>query len=291
MKRSAGEKVFDAGNTVFMILLMCATLYPFLYVLFASLSDPALVSQHRGLLLWPEGFSIEAYRLVFDNPMVLVGYGNTLIYVIGGTVLNMILTSMAAYALSRKKVMLGKPIMMAIVFTMFFSGGLIPTYLLVGDLGLVDTRWSMILPTAISAWNLIIMRTSFQGIPDSLEESAKIDGANDFTIFFRIIIPLSLPVMAVITLFYAVGHWNQYFNALVYLRDRDLFPLQLVLREILIQNSTDEFMTGISGGERHMIGETIKYATIIVATIPILFLYPMLQRFFVKGVLIGSLKE
>ncbi|NGP46291.1 carbohydrate ABC transporter permease [Bacillaceae bacterium SIJ1] len=283
--------MFDIFNACFMIVLMFATLYPFLYVLFASVSDPSQFSQHRGFLLFPLGFSVEAYKMVFDNPMLLISYSNTLFYVIVGTVINMFLTAMAAYGLSRKKVMLAKPIMLMIVFTMFFSGGLIPTYLLIGDLGLLDTRWAMILPTAISAWNLIIMRTSFQGIPDSLEESARIDGANDFTIFFRIIIPLSLPVLAVITLFYAVGHWNQYFNAMIYLRDRELFPLQLILREILIENSTDGMMQGVVAGDRFIIGETIKYATIIVATIPILFLYPFLQRFFVKGVLIGSLKE
>lgn len=182
------------------------------------------------------------------------------------------------------------PIMFLIVFTMFFNGGLIPTYLLVNNLGLLDSRWALIIPSAMSAYNLIIMRTSFQGIPVSLEESAKLDGANDFTVLFRIVLPLSMPVVAVMILFYGVGHWNSWFNALIYLRTRDLYPLQLILREILITNSTDSMMTGVGGADKMPIGETIKYATIIVATIPILLLYPFLQKYFVKGVMIGAIK-
>jgi putative aldouronate transport system permease protein len=181
--------------------------------------------------------------------------------------------------------------MFMIVVTMFFQGGLIPTYLLVSNLGLVDTPWAMIIPGAINTWNLIIMRTSFQAVPASLEESAKIDGANEWTIMWRIILPLSIPVMAVMVLFYAVGHWNAWFNAMIYLRDRNLYPLQLILREILITNSTDSMMTNASGVDKMPISETIKYATIMVATIPILVLYPFLQKYFVKGVMIGALKE
>jgi putative aldouronate transport system permease protein len=187
--------------------------------------------------------------------------------------------------------MLKNPIMMLIVFTMFFSGGLIPNYLLVSELGMLNTRWALIIPGAISTYNLIIMRTSFQGIPASLEESAKIDGANDFTILFRIILPLSLPIVSVMILFYGVSHWNAWFNALLYLRDRDLYPLQLVLREILITNSTDSMTTGASDIDKALISETIKYAAIIVATVPVLFLYPFLQKYFVKGVMIGAVKE
>lgn len=274
-----------------MLVLVFATLYPFLYVLFSSLSDPGLLAKNRGILYLPLGFTVKAYELVFQNPMIIVGYLNTIFYVVVGTTINILLTSIGAYALSRKNAMLTKPIMMFITFTMFFSGGLIPTYLLIGQLGMIDTRWALIIPNAISVWNLIIMRTSFKGIPDSLEESARIDGANDWTILFRIILPLSLPVIAVMILFYGVGHWNAYFDAMIYLRNNDLWPLQLVLREILIENSTDNFITGVGGGDRYPIGETVKYATIIVATLPILFLYPFLQKYFVKGVMIGSIKE
>lgn len=291
MKQSWGERLFDFGNVLFMIILILVTLYPFLYVLFSSVSDPSLLAQNTGILYKPLGLTFKAYKLVFDNPMITIGYMNTIFYVVVGTVINIFLTSIGAYALSRKNVMLAKPIMMMIVFTMFFSGGLIPTYLLINELGMLNTRWSLIIPNAISVWNLIIMRTSFKGIPESLEESAKIDGANDFTILIRIILPLSLPVIAVMILFYGVGHWNSYFSAMIYLRDNSLWPLQLVLREILITNSTDGFITGVGGGDRYPIGETVKYATIIVATLPILLMYPFLQRYFVQGVMIGSIKE
>jgi putative aldouronate transport system permease protein len=273
-----------------MILLSAVTVYPFLYVLFASLSDPSWVVQMRGLIWYPKGFTIEAYKLVFANPSILTGYVNTLIYVVFGTALNILMTSLGAYALSRQSVMWKNPLMFIIVFTMFFNGGLIPTYLLINELGMLDSRWALIIPSAMSAYNLIIMRTSFQGIPVSLEESAKLDGANDFTVLFRIVLPLSMPVVAVMILFYGVSHWNGWFNALIYLRTRDLYPLQLILREILITNSTDSMMTGVGGADKMPIGETIKYATIIVATVPILLLYPFLQKYFVKGVMIGAIK-
>ncbi|GGE49166.1 sugar ABC transporter permease [Pullulanibacillus camelliae] len=282
---------FNITNTIIMLTLIIVTIYPLIYVAFASVSDPAPLLQHRGILWKPFGWTWDAYKRVFANPMIVIGYGNTIFYVVVGTALNMILTILGAYALSRRKVMWSRPIMLGIVFTMFFSGGLVPRYLLVHDLGLLDTRWSLILPSAISAFNLIIMRTSFQGIPLSLEESARIDGANDFTILFRIVLPLSLPVIAVMTLFYAVYHWNSYFDALIFIRDRDLYPLQLVLREILVQNDTNNFTNGALGGDQYRIGETVKYAIIMVATLPILFLYPFLQKYFVKGVLIGSVKE
>ncbi|MCJ7839842.1 carbohydrate ABC transporter permease [Lederbergia sp. NSJ-179] len=292
IKQNLGERMFDFLNILFMIILIIVTLYPFLYVLFSSLSDPGLLAKNRGILYLPIGFTLKAYELVFANPMIVVGYLNTIFYVVVGTTINILLTSIGAYALSRRNAMLTKPIMMFITFTMFFSGGLIPTYLLIGQLGMIDTRWALIIPNAVSVWNLIIMRTSFKGIPESLEESARIDGAGDWTILFRIILPLSLPVIAVMILFYGVGHWNAYFDAMIYLRNNDLWPLQLVLREILITNSTDNFITGVGGGgDRYPIGETVKYATIIVATLPILFLYPFLQKYFVKGVMIGSIKE
>ncbi|AEE95363.1 carbohydrate ABC transporter permease [Mahella australiensis] len=291
IKKSIGERIFDVFNTALMILLMVVTLYPFLHVFFASISDPTAVVQHRGLLLWPEGFTAGAYKLVFKNPMIPVGYKNTLIYVLAGTTINIFMTTLGAYGLSRRNVYFKNHIMFLITFTMFFSGGLIPTYLLVKDLGMTDTRWALLIPNAISAYNLIIMRTSFAGVPVSLEESAKLDGANDFTVLFRIILPLSMPVVAVMILFYGVNHWNSWFNAMIYLRDRQLFPLQLVLREILISNSTDTMIAGSAGLDREPIGETVKYATIIVATVPILFIYPFLQRYFVKGVMIGAIKE
>jgi putative aldouronate transport system permease protein len=289
-KKSWGDVVFDCLNYSMLTALCFLTLYPFYYVLMASFSEPVLLAQQRGLMFQPAGFGWEAYKLVFQNPMVPIGYVNTIFYVTVGTLLNIVFTCLGAYALSRKNVMLSNPIMMIIVFTMFFGGGLIPSYLLVNALGLYDTRWALILPGLVSAMNLIIMRTSFQAIPESMEESAKVDGANDFTILFKIIIPLSLPVIAVMILFYGVGHWNSYFQAMIYLRSRDLYPLQLVLREILIINSSDSMTTGVGTGDKEYVSETIKYAMIIVSTVPILVLYPFLQKYFVKGVMIGAIK-
>lgn len=290
VKRSFGERLFDITNVVFMIVLSIVTLYPFLYVFFASLSDPTWLVKVRGIILYPHGVTFVAYKMVFQNPAILTGYANTLFYVVVGTSLNILMTSLGAYALSRQNVMWKNPIMFCIVFTMFFNGGLIPTFLLVNNLGMLDSRWALIIPVAMSAYNLIIMRTAFQGVPVSLEESAKLDGANDFTVLFRIILPLSMPVIAVMILFYGVGHWNAWFNALIYIRTRDLYPLQLILREILITNSTDSMMTGVGGGDKMPVGETIKYATIIIATVPVLCLYPFLQKYFVKGVMIGAIK-
>ncbi|MCV4230464.1 carbohydrate ABC transporter permease [Virgibacillus sp. LDC1] len=289
--KSVSEVLFDSANVILLCLLSIVTLYPFLYVLFASISTPADFVQHRGILLWPKGFSLDSYRMVFENPNIIRSYLNTIFYVVVGTTLNILMTALGAYGLSRKNVMWKGTIMMLIVMTMFFDGGLIPKYLLVKNMGLLDTYWALIIPSAMTTWNLIIMRTAFQGIPDALEESARIDGASDWTILFRIIIPLSLPVIAVMVLFYGVWHWNKWFDALIYLRDRNLFPLQLILREILIQNDTSSMMTSVGGGDRMPVGETIKYATIMVATLPILFLYPFLQKYFVKGVMIGAIKE
>ncbi|MCZ8517730.1 carbohydrate ABC transporter permease [Paenibacillus filicis] len=290
-KTTWGEKLFDAFNIAFMLILCIVTLYPFMYVLFASLSEPLSIVQHRGLLLWPQGLNLKAYKAVFDNPMIPSGYRNTLFYVVLGTSINILMTSLGAYVLSRRNVLFKNAIMIMIVITMFFHGGLIPSYLLITKLGMLNTPWALIIPGAISTWNLIIMRTSFQSIPASLEESARIDGANDFAICFRIILPLSLPVIAVMILFYAVGHWNAWFDAMIYLRNRQLFPLQLILREILITNNTDTMTTNVGSLEAMYLAETIKYATIMVATIPILVLYPFLQKYFVKGVMIGAIKE
>ena len=292
-RRSRGETLFAIINTALLLSLVVVTVYPLLYVLFASLSDPRAVAQHRGILWWPVDVTLEAYRMVFTDPMILIGYRNTLLYVIGGTALNIALTSLGAYGLSRRNVFWKNPIMFLIVVSMFFSGGLLPSYLLVAKtLNLDDSPWALIIPGAINSMNLIIMRTAFQTVPEALEEAARIDGANDYVILFRIILPLSLPVLAVMILFYAVGHWNAWFAASIYLRTRALYPLQLILREILIGNFTDAMMPSItSAGDKMPIGETIKYATIVVATAPILCVYPFLQRYFVKGVMIGAVKE
>ena len=292
MRESRGERLFGLGNVIFMVALMVITLYPLLYVLFASLSNPTQLTSHRGLLFAPLDLTLEAYRRVLENPLILSGYRNTLFIVVVGTALNVFLTALGAYALSRRNVLFKNPAMFFIVFTMFFSGGLIPSYLLVSQtLHMGNTLWALIIPTGVNTLNLIIMRTAFNQVPQSLDEAARMDGASDWTILFRIVIPLSWPVVAVMILFYGVAHWNAFFSALVYIRERDLYPLQLVLREILISSNVQNMATDVSSGDVQAIGETIKYATIIVATLPILFVYPYLQRYFVKGVTIGAIKE
>ena len=289
IKRTFGDLAFDAVNDIILWFLVIVTIYPFLYVLFASFSDPARFASHSGLLLKPLGFEVQAYKAVFQNQNILTGYKNTLFYVVVGTTVSMILTTMSAYVLSRKGYKLKKLLNFMVVFTMFFSGGLIPFYLQVNNLGLGDTRWALIFPSAMSTYNMIVMRTAFASVPESLEESARIDGAQDFTILFRIVIPLSIPTVAIIILFYGVSKWNAWFYAMVFLRNRKLYPLQLILREILVLSSTSDMVTDMYAG-KDLLSETIKYATIMVATVPILCVYPFIQKYFVKGIMIGAVK-
>ena len=293
IRESAGSRIFNICNIIFLGVLSVVALYPMYYVLTASFSVPSEFVTHRGLMWKPIGFSLASYEAVLANPNIRVGYVNTIIVVITTTVLSMLLTSMGAYFLSRKDAMLKKAVMMIIVFTMFFNGGIIPFYLTVTGLKLDRSLLALILPVAINTFNLIIMRTSFQSIPASLEESAKIDGAGHFTILFKIVLPLSMSTVAVIILFYAVQNWNAWFNAMIFLRDRSLYPLQLVLREILVVNDTSGMASQVGNdmGDQRMVSETIKYAVIIVATLPILVLYPFLQKYFVKGVMVGAVKE
>lgn len=290
-KRSKGEQIFQVINFIILTILTVITFYPVLYVAMASISEGGELMRHTGLLLSPAGdVSIASYKAVFKNPMILKGYLNTLTLVLVGVTLNIIMTSLGAYFFSRKNVALKNIIMFFIVFTMFFSGGMIPFYLTVKSLKITDTLWSLILPFLVSTYNLIIMKTSFQALPVSLEESAKLDGANDFTVLFRIIIPLSKPVIAVMVLYYGVGIWNGWFWASVFIRTRELLPLQVILREILLSNDTAGMTAGTSVGDVEGVSETIKYATIMVATLPILCVYPFLQKYFTKGVLIGAIK-
>jgi putative aldouronate transport system permease protein len=289
IKTSLGERIFDVFNVLIMLLITIITLYPFMHVVFASFSDGSSLSSHQGLLLKPLDFSTEAYKMVFKYPMISTGYLNTIKIVLVGVTLNILLTAIGAYFVSRKNVMWSKPVMLMIIVTMYFNGGLIPHYFNIKELGLYDTFWSLILPGAISTFNLIILRTAFYAVPDSLEESAKIEGANHFVILFRIILPLTMPTVAVLILYYAVGHWNSWFNAMIYLKSRTKFPLQLILREILIQKDTTSMTAGDSG-DKLAIAETIRYATIVVATLPILCVYPFLQKYFTKGVMVGAVK-
>lgn len=286
------DKVFNFVNISIVTLFFLAVLFPLIYVVSASFSDPNKVIQGQ-VWLWPVGFNLEGYRAVFDNPRVMSGYLNSFIIMVGGTAVNVVMTILAGYPLSRKDFPDRHLLMGLFVFTIMFSGGLIPTYILVKNLGLIDTRWALILPTAIGVWNAIIVRTYFQTtIPGDLLEAAQMEGCNEFHFLWKIVIPLSGPIIAVITLFYAVGHWNQFFQALLYLKDEAKYPLQIVLREILVENTITDMssMDVESQLLRQRLRELLKYSLIIVASAPLLMIYPFIQKYFVKGIMIGSLK-
>ena len=295
-KQSTGEKIFSFFNIILMLVLIVVMLYPLVYVLFASLSEPNRLLSHSGALLAPLGFTLGAYKEVLSNVMVTRSLLNTILYVVVGTSINMLCTITGAYALSRRRLWIKKYINFGIVITMFFQGGLIPVYLLVCGLGLRNTMWALILPVSVNTYNLIVLRTAFSAFPEELEEAAKIDGANDFFILFRLVVSLCGASIAVIVLFYSVQHWNSWFPASIYLTSRSKYPLQLYLREVLISSNTESMMGGgTSGGS--MVGsdvqafsETIKFSVVIVSTIPILCVYPFVQKYFVKGVMIGAVK-
>lgn len=290
IKESISYKVFKFFNTIFMLFIIIATLYPLLYVVFASFSDSNELVAYTGLLYKPLNFNVDAYIRVFHNSMIFTGFSNTFFILIVGLIVNMVLTVSAAFVLSRNDLPGRNTLTFFIILTMFFSGGLIPQYLNIHDLGLYDSFWAIILSGAVNTFNLIVMRTAFSGVPESLVESARLDGAGWVRILIRIMIPLVMPTIAVIILYYAVAHWNSWFNAFVYLRERDKFPLQLVLREILIQSSTNDMMTDVVGTEATSVAESIKYAVIVVSVVPILVVYPWLQKYFVKGTMIGAVK-
>lgn len=293
LKRSQGEKVFNVFNYFILIAICIVTIYPLWHVFMSSISDPVLVHAQRGFRVLPLGtMSLKGYKLVIENPNILSGFYNTFIYIVSGTTLSMFLTIMGGYVLSRKGVYWNKLVMKIIVFTMYFQGGLIPFYLLVRDLNLIDTRWSIILPIAINTFNLIIMRTAFYGVPDSMVESAKLDGASDWRIMWQILVPLAQATVAVIALFYSVRLWNEWFNPAIFLQSRDKFPLQLILREILLKNSTASMtqLGSVGQSQQESYRMLIKYCTIIVATVPMLVVYPFLQKYFVKGIMIGGVK-
>ena len=290
IKVSALSRIFDVFNVLLMIAIVICTFYPMIHIVMASFSDGNLLLAHRGILLKPLDFTIGGYKMVFKDPMILRGYANTIFVVVAGTFMSVLVTAMGAYFLSRKNVMLQTPVMLYVMFTMFFSGGMIPFYFTVKDLGLYNSIWSLILPTAVNTFNLIIMRTGFASIPDSLEESAKLDGAGHLTILFKIVIPLAMPTIAVIILYYAVSYWNSWFNAMMFIQDRVKYPLQLVLRGVLMSNDTSAMTGGVTAVDKESVGESVKYGVIVVATIPILAVYPFLQKYFVKGVMIGAVK-
>lgn len=289
MKKSLGSKVFDTFNVIFLLLLVIVTLYPLYYIFIVSVSNGNAVM--RGdVTLFPVGFNWDTYALVFEDPAIIRSYGNTILYTVVGTMINLVCTSLCAYPLSKPDFYGKSFFTFFIVFTMFVSGGLIPNYLLVQKLGMLNTMWALVLPGAISVWNMIIMRTFFQGIPNELYESAHIDGASELQSLMKITLPLSKPIMATMAMFYAVGHWNSFFSAMIYLDEKSKFPLQIILRNMVVSGEMSNQTQELSGVFAAVTTTNIKYAVIIVAVVPILVVYPFIQKYFVKGVMVGSLK-
>ncbi len=295
MSKQIGRKpsayIADVIIIIVMLALMFITVYPLLYTLFASFSDAKLLLKLEGPLWWPLApYTLRGYELTFQNAKLIPSIFNTLFYVIVGTLIGLVITGMAAFVLSRKNFMLKNIIMKLIMFTMFFSGGIIPLFFVVRQIGIYDTRWAFLLPWIMSAYNMIIMRTFFMGIPESLEESATLDGATDLQIFFKIYVPLSTAVIAVIAMYYGVAWWNSWYQSLVFQPSNTLWPLQMILREVLITNTKAATTDVTSMAEESYTRELVKYCTVVVSTVPILVIYPFLQRYFVKGVMIGAVK-
>jgi putative aldouronate transport system permease protein len=285
------DTVFTVLVYFFLSLLVIAIVYPLIYLLSASFSDPVALLNGE-VWLTPIRPNLKAYAEVLENKQIWMGYKNTVLYTVVGTAINLVLTIMVAYPLSRKDLKGASLIMIMIVITMFFQGGLVPLYLVVRSLGLTNTFWAMVIPTGINTYNVIIMRTFFRAtIPDELKDAAFMDGCSNSAFLLRIVIPLSGPILAVMVLFYSVFHWNDFFNALIYLSNRKLFPLQLILREIILQSNVEDMMGEEAGYLEHLLrSEALKYTVIIFASLPMLLLYPFLQRFFVKGVMVGAIK-
>lgn len=291
IKESTGGKVFNVVNVIIMLFLCVVTLYPMWYILCASFSNNAYVSAHPGTIFWPHGFTLGAYKLAFTHPLLLSGYTNTLIVLVVSLPINMLLTIFAGYFWASKNVLLKKPFVIMIMITMFFNAGMIPNYLNVRSLGLYNSLWALILPGALSVFDTIICRTAIEGIPHSLIESAYLDGANDLRIVFKIVVPLIKPTLAVLLLYYGVGHWNAWFNASIYIKDNDKLPIQNIMRSILIANSNLLNSAGADTDQVDLFADTIKYSTIILTTVPVLCIYPFLQKYFVKGIMVGAVKE
>ncbi len=290
IRKSTGDKIFDVFNTLILLALCFVTLYPMWYVVCASFTNNTYLVAHPGAIWWPHGFTTGSYKMAFEHPLILSGYKNILMILAISLPINIIMTLFCGYFLASKGMMFKGPIQFLIMFTMFFSGGMIPTYLNIRSLGLFNSMWSLILPGAISVYNCIICRTAIQAVPESLTESAYLDGANDLIIVFRIILPLIMPTIAVLLLYYGVGHWNSWFPASIYLTDNYKLPIQNVLRSILIANSNILNAAASESDKVDEFAEAIKYSTIVLTTVPVLCIYPFLQKYFVKGVMVGAVK-
>jgi putative aldouronate transport system permease protein len=287
---TAGEAAFDGLNVLIMLVICFLTLYPVWYVLVNSLNE-GQDAMRGGIYWWPRIFSLESYRAVFDNAGIMTAFGVTVLKTVVGTVLHVFFTAMVAYAFSRRELIGRRAYMMLGTVTLFFSGGLIPTYMLIKDLGLLDHFLVYIVPAMFNFFDLIIFLSFFREIPEGLEEAAKIDGAHDLAIFARIIVPVSMPVVATIALFHGVWQWNDYFTGVLYVNNPDLQPIQTYLYRIVAQSSSNQIMAGVGGGiHRTVTSQSIKLATMVVTTLPIVLVYPFLQKYFVKGLMIGSIK-
>ena len=288
--KSKGYTVFTVFNYIILTFIGLVCLYPLYYVVIASFSDPVKLISHDGLLLLPlKDYTLAGYRMVFQNKLVMSGYKNTLIVLVVGVCINMILTILGAYVIAQRKLLLRKPLTIFIIVTMYFSGGMIPAYLNVRDLGMMDSLMALIMPSAINTSNLLIMRSAFMSVPESLSEAAEIDGSHR-QILFQVMVPLVKATMAVLVLYYGVAHWNSWFNASIYLRSSDKFPLQLVLRNILIEGETSDMLSDVGSADNPQAVQLLKYSLIVVSTLPIMCIYPFLQRFFEKGVMLGAVK-
>jgi putative aldouronate transport system permease protein len=285
------DRLFNTVVNTISLVTIAIVIYPLFFVFIASFSDPDLVLRGKVLLI-PKGLTLEPYRMVMENQKIWLGYRNTIIYTLLGTTINVVMTIMLAYPLSRRDLPFRRPLTLFIVFTMYFNGGMIPTYLLVRDIGIYDSIWAIVIPAAITTYNFIVAKTFFENsIPHEMYESAMIDGASNIRTLISIVLPVSSSIIAVLILFYAVAHWNSYFSALIYLRKENLFPLQIILRDILLLGQTEQMGTNEIGmGDKIKMAEGIKYSVIVVSSLPVLVLYPFVQKHFVKGVMIGAVK-
>ncbi len=290
--KTLGYRLFLAFDYLILTVFSVLCLLPVLHVAFASFSDPAWVMSKSGLILMPHGFNIDGYKQIFTNRSLMGSYGNTILYVFSSTAIGLLVTVLGAYPLAKKEVLFSNVLMLFISFTMLFNGGMIAFYIVVKNIGLLDTRWAVILPTCVSAFNLILVRTAMSTVPPALEESAMLDGAGPVRIMFQIVLPLIKATIATVILYYAVAHWNEWFNASIFLKDRSKFPLQLILQEILIanDNASNATQSGQLSGNADLYKQLMKYCTIMVATVPVLCFYPFIMKYFEKGVMIGSIK-
>lgn len=285
--KTLGNRIFNVVNYSLLLIIAIVCVLPFVYVLAVSFTSPSEVAK-GGLILFPKEWSLSAYKYIFSTDTLLRSLGVSIYITVVGTIINLVFTALMAYPLAKSKLRGRQTILLAVLFTMLFSGGMIPTYFVVKGLHLTNTLWSLMIPSAISAFNLIVLKNFFQQIPDGLEDSAKIDGCNDMGVLFRIVLPLSMPAMATFALFYSVTHWNQFFNAILYINDNGKWPIQVLLREIIMLAQSRIGDSGFDEAEIQPL--TIRMAVIVFATLPILLVYPFLQKHFTKGVLLGSVK-